>query len=160
MFVPENKIHRFSDIAYQHQGVINNYSKEIDKDSDNGFRAFIKKFMSPVLKSSRKLKKRSKLYRKLLETLLPIDWLRRLSWRQAVNRATWLLGQYSGTQEAGMDAGSCDTNVYGIFNWIRKDPPAMLRIVGQDSTELMNAYAGTIINTLNLKSWTVSSVLP
>jgi alpha 1,2-mannosyltransferase len=79
MFVPENKVHKFSDIAYQHQGVINNYSKEIDKDNGNRLHTFIKRFMSPVLKLSRKLKKRSKLYRKLLETLLPIDWLRRLS---------------------------------------------------------------------------------
>lgn len=80
MFVPESNVHKFSDIAYQHQGIINNYSKEIeidkDKDSGNRLHTFIKRFMSPLFKLSRKLRKRSKFYRKLLETLLPIKWLR------------------------------------------------------------------------------------
>lgn len=81
MFVPENKVHQFSDIAYRHQDFINNYSKETGINKDNGGNrfhpsAFIMKFMSPVLVLSRKLRKRSKLYRKLLETLLPVDWLR------------------------------------------------------------------------------------
>lgn len=76
MFVPENKVHQFSDIAYNHGSVINNYSKEIEKVDGPRLRAFLKRFISPVLKLSRKLRKRSKLYRKLLETLLPNNWLR------------------------------------------------------------------------------------
>ncbi len=64
-FVPENQVHRFSDIAYQHQGFVNNYSMDMEKI--NIIRNLKNKFTVSALKVSRNLKRKSKFYRKLLK---------------------------------------------------------------------------------------------
>lgn len=65
MFVPESQVHKFSDIAYQHQGFINNYS--IDSDKFNLMSKLKQNFITSFLKVSGSFKRRSKLYRKFIK---------------------------------------------------------------------------------------------
>ncbi len=67
MFVPENKVHRFSDIAYQHQGFINNYSMVPDNFSRLRNLKWI--IMNHFVKASTSLKRRSGLYRKFIKMI-------------------------------------------------------------------------------------------
>ena len=68
MFMPENKVHKFSDIPYQHQSFVNNYI--IDVGIESKMKNIKHKIMDPIWKLLRILKKRSKLYR----TLLRLVW--------------------------------------------------------------------------------------
>ncbi|MFZ3060709.1 MAG: hypothetical protein WA102_13365 [Candidatus Methanoperedens sp.] len=65
MFIPENQVHKFSDIAYQHQSFINNYS--INQDSFSKLENIKLEVMTSILKLSTALKRKSKLYRKFIE---------------------------------------------------------------------------------------------
>lgn len=65
MFVPENQVHKFSDIAYQHQSFVNNYS--IDSDKFNLISKLKQNIITSVLKISGSFKRRSKLYRKFIK---------------------------------------------------------------------------------------------
>jgi alpha 1,2-mannosyltransferase len=67
IFLPENKVHRFSDIAYQHQGFINNYT--IKPDTFTKLKDLKLKITTPIWKMSSALKKKSKLFRKLIKLL-------------------------------------------------------------------------------------------
>jgi len=60
MFIPENQVHRFSDIAYQHQGFINNYTIELDKFTK--LKNLILKIITPIWRLSSALKRKSKLF--------------------------------------------------------------------------------------------------
>ncbi|VVB92993.1 Glycolipid 2-alpha-mannosyltransferase [uncultured archaeon] len=67
IFVPENKVHRFSDIAYQHQGFINNYS--MDPDNFRRLRNLKGIIMNHFVKASTSLKRKSGLYRKFIKLI-------------------------------------------------------------------------------------------
>ncbi len=65
MFIPENQLHKFSDIAYQHQSFIYNYP--INQDSFSKLTNIKLKVITNILKLSTVLKRNSKLYRNLRE---------------------------------------------------------------------------------------------
>jgi hypothetical protein len=67
MFLQENQIHKFSDIAYQHQGFINNYS--LEKDRFTKLKNIKLTMMTPFVKLSNILKRKSDLYRKIIKLL-------------------------------------------------------------------------------------------
>lgn len=61
IFVPENQIHMFNDISYQHQNFVNNYTINLsilDKSKN--------KIMTYIVKLSSILKRKSNLYRKFI----------------------------------------------------------------------------------------------
>ncbi|NJD76986.1 MAG: hypothetical protein FIB08_07815 [Candidatus Methanoperedens sp.] len=65
IFLPESNVHRFSDIAYQHQGFFNNYSPSPDIFSRlKNLKEIIKK---PVVRTSNSLKRKSGLYRRFIK---------------------------------------------------------------------------------------------
>lgn len=64
MFIPENRIHKFSDISYQHQDFINNYSINL-----NIFEKSKKFLILNFIKLSNNLKRQSNVYRKLLDII-------------------------------------------------------------------------------------------
>ncbi len=61
MFIPENRIHKFSDISYQHQDFVNNYSIRL-----NIFEKSKKFLIIIIVRLSNYLKRQSNIYRKLL----------------------------------------------------------------------------------------------
>lgn len=67
MFMPEDKVHEFSDIPYQHQGFINNYT--IDVNMFTRLKDMKQRIMAPIWKLSNTLKRKSKLFRKLIKLL-------------------------------------------------------------------------------------------
>jgi hypothetical protein len=67
MFMPEDKVYRFSDISYQHKEFINNYI--IDTGMFTTLRNMKLRIMAPIWKMSNTLKRRSKLFRKLIKLL-------------------------------------------------------------------------------------------
>lgn len=67
IFLPENKVHKFSDIAYQHQGFFNNYSMEMDTFAR--LKNLELRIMTLFIKLSNILKKKSNLYRKIIKLL-------------------------------------------------------------------------------------------
>lgn len=67
MFVPDNQVHKFSDIAYQHQGFVNNYSSSQEKASKLEY--LKSKIKTMFLKLSNYLKRKSNLYRKFLKIM-------------------------------------------------------------------------------------------
>lgn len=62
MFVPEHQTHKFSDVPYQHQDFVNNYSINL-----NIFDKSKKALITHSLRLSNALKRKSNLYRKFLE---------------------------------------------------------------------------------------------
>jgi len=62
MFIPENLIHKFSDISYQHQDFVNNYSINLSIFKKSN-RFLIRK----IIRLSNNLKKQSNIYRNLLD---------------------------------------------------------------------------------------------
>jgi alpha 1,2-mannosyltransferase len=69
MFIPEDRIHKFEDIAYQHQSFINNYNI---MGSSSRLKNIELKFITIVLKMSTSLKRKSKLYRTFMQLLRQI----------------------------------------------------------------------------------------
>jgi len=62
MFIPESRIHKFSDISYQHQDFVNNYSINL-----NIFEKSKRFLILNIIRLSNNLKKRSNIYRNLLD---------------------------------------------------------------------------------------------
>lgn len=65
MFIPENQVHKFSNIAYKHQDFINPNS--IDLESISKLANIKLKTVTIILKLSTALKRKSKLYKKCME---------------------------------------------------------------------------------------------
>lgn len=70
MFIPENQIHKFSDIAYQHQSFINNC--RINQISSSKLLIIKSKVMTYILKFSNFLKRKFIIYRRFIELLRKI----------------------------------------------------------------------------------------
>lgn len=66
IFVPENQVHKFSDIAYQHQNYVNNYSINIFDKLKMMLSRYILRY---ILKLSSALKRKSNLYKKFIKLL-------------------------------------------------------------------------------------------
>lgn len=67
MFICEDHVHKFSDIPYQHQGFINNYSLEMDSFAK--LKKIKSRMMAFFVKLSNVLKRKSNLYRKIIKLL-------------------------------------------------------------------------------------------
>lgn len=67
MFVSEDHVHKFSDIAYQHQGFINNYSLEVDTFAK--LKKIKSRMMAFFVRLSNILKRKSNLYRKFIKLI-------------------------------------------------------------------------------------------
>ena len=86
IFAQEDQIHKFSDIAYQHQDFINNHTGIKNSAGYNPFSLKLKKVIASILKvfkilmnKSKLLRRLSKLLWRLLVAILPIKWLRLVS---------------------------------------------------------------------------------
>ncbi len=64
MFVSEEQVHKFSDIAYQHKAFINNYTINLDI-----FTKFKIKIIFHILRISNVLKRKSSIYRRIITLL-------------------------------------------------------------------------------------------
>lgn len=67
IFIPEEHVHKFSDIPYQHQGFINNYSLEVDSFAK--LKKIKSRMMAFFVRLSNILKRKSNLYRKIIKLL-------------------------------------------------------------------------------------------
>jgi len=79
IFAQENEVHKFSDIAYQHQEFINNYVVIKNDNIDIALSKKIKFVIYPILKLLKYFFNKSNLFKKLLESILPIRLLRMVS---------------------------------------------------------------------------------
>ena len=79
IFAEKNKVFKFTDIPYQHQKFITNFSvKEISIHNGELFKKMILLIFTPILKLSKCLMIRFKFFKNIMEIYVPIRILRRI----------------------------------------------------------------------------------